>query len=383
MKTENLTKRIIKNANECALILGNGINNYAETGCSWLELLKQLHELYLPNTPFRGIDKGISYTEFFDALEISILEHNKAFEEREFKPINFHLDICRSREISYEIQNFSLKEKNTHKTETSNLRQLVKSFNKENVKFKEFGGINLVLAMSNLGGKLNDAVNSILIKHICQTMAKWKFSEKHYRLVNFAQTYNIPILTTNYDNLLAKSINANLFDFSKGKVDETLPISCCYTTQSNPDINKFAIWHPNGMLKYPKSILIGLSHYMRNLEKIRSLIIPNNVYKAELFEDIAFGTNAIKNTWINLIFSKNLYIVGLSLDTDEVLIRWLLLERAKLFSLYPKMRKDCWFVITKRDYHKLSLGKKYFFKSIGCNIIVMDNYDSMYNAISI
>ena len=100
-------------------------------------------------------------------------------------------------------------------------------------------------------------------------------------------------------------------------------------------INKFAIWHPNGMLRYPKSILIGLSHYMRNLEAIRNMIVPSNKFKAELFEKTIFEPNTINNTWINHIFFKELFIVGLSLDTDEVLLRWLLLERAKLFSLYP------------------------------------------------
>lgn len=380
MRTENLARKIKKNANESAIILGNGINNYAKIGCSWLDLLKQLHELYLPDTPFQGVTKGITYTEFFDAIEISIIK--QVPKQKEFKPIDFYSDISCSKEIFNKIQNHYIKEKDGLRIDASNLRQLVERFNKESVKFKELGSVSLVQAMSTLGDKFKIAINSILIRHICQTMATWKFSEKHYRLVNFAQTYNIPILTTNYDNLLAKSINAHLFDFSNGKVDETLPISCCYTTISNPDINKFAIWHPNGMLQYPKSITIGLCHYMRNLEKIRSLIIPSNHFKAELLQDIAFGANAIKNTWINLVFSKELFIFGLSLDTDEVILRWLLLERARLFSLYPTMRKDCWFVLTKKDYHRLTPGKKHFFKSIGCNTVIMDNYDAMYNAIS-
>ncbi len=136
------------------------------------------------------------------------------------------------------------------------------------------------------------------------------------------------------------------------------------------------------MLRYPKSILIGLSHYMRNLEAIRNMIVPSNKFKAELFEKIIFEPNTINNTWINHIFFKELFIVGLSLDTDEVLLRWLLLERAKLFSLYPMMHKDGWYIVTNRDYHRLTHGKKFFLKSIGFNIITMDGYQAMYNAFS-
>lgn len=379
MKPENLKKRILKKSGDCAILLGNGINNFAEIGCSWVTLLQQLYERFLPGTPFKGVPKGITYTEFFDALEISILEQTKVFEPKDFKPIEFNFDTTRANELFKEIKKFSLNE--SFKIDAPNVTAALETLKKKSVKFNEDGGTSLLLALSTLGDKFKNAVNSDLIRYICQTMSKWNFSEIHSRFANFAQTYNIPILTTNYDNLLAKSINAHFFNFGN-KVDEALPISCCYTTQSTPDINKFAIWHPNGMLRFPKSILIGLSHYMRNLETIRSVVVPSNKFKAELFENIIFGTNTINNTWINHIFFKNLFIVGLSLDTDEVLLRWLLLERAKLFSLYPMMHKDGWYVVTKKDYHKLTLGKKYFLKSIGFNIITMDDYRTMYSAFS-
>lgn len=380
MKPENLKKRILKKSGDCAILLGNGINNFAEIGCSWMTLLQQLYEHFLPDTPFKGVPKGITYTEFFDALEISILEQTKVFEPKNFKPLDFNLDSTRANEVFKEIQKFSLKE--SFKIDAPKVTETLETFKKESLKFNEDGGTSLLLALSTLGDKFKNAVNSDLIRYICQTMSKWDFSEIHSRFANFAQTYNIPILTTNYDNLLAKSINAHYFNFGNNKVDEALPITSCYTTQSSPDINKFAIWHPNGMLRYPKSILIGLSHYMRNLEAIRNKIIPSNKFKAELFEKIIFEPKTINNTWINHIFFKELFIVGLSLDTDEVLLRWLLIERAKLFSLYPIMHKDGWYIVTKRDYHRLTLGKKFFLKSIGFNIITMDDYQAMYNAFS-
>ena len=87
MKPDNLKKRILKKSGECAILLGNGINNFAEIGCSWVTLLKQLYERYLPGTPFKGVPKGITYTEFFDALEILILEQIKVFGTKIMKKI--------------------------------------------------------------------------------------------------------------------------------------------------------------------------------------------------------------------------------------------------------------------------------------------------------
>lgn len=383
MTITNLRRQITTHSEECALLLGNGINNYSEIGCSWTQLLQNLHDEFLPELHFKKVE-GITYTEIFDTFEISIIKKTKRFETNILNPIKLNFDISHSEEIFNKIQKIASDGcTNLINPHDQKIKEVLESFKKANAAFKEIGGSKLVLLMSMLGNNFGNSINSILILYICQTMATWKFSEKHRRLTQFAQSYDIPILTTNYDNLFAKSINARFINFSKNKIDETLPISCCYTTQSIPDVNKFAIWHLNGMLTYPKSIVIGLSHYMRNLEKIRKLIIPTNYFNAELFENIIFTNNAIKDTWINLIFTKELYIFGLSLDTDEVLLRWLLLERAKLFSLYQDKHKGCWYVLTKKDYHKLTTGKKYFLKSIGCEIVIMEDYDAMYNAISI
>lgn len=385
MTVNNLTRQITKHSQECALLLGNGINNYSEIGCSWSQLLKELCDEFLPELNIEEVlEGGITYTEFFDTLEISVIKKLQRFEPSIIKSKNLNYDFNLSADLFNKIQKISSNCSpiipNLHETK---IKKAFESFKKANAEFKEMGGSKLLLMMSILGNKFGNAIYSVLINYICRTMSIWSFSDKHYRLTHFAQKYDIPILTTNYDDLLAKSINARFFNFSKNTIDETLPISCCYTTQSIPDINKFAIWHLNGMLTYPKSILIGLSHYMRNLEKIRKLVIPTNYFNAELFENLIFANNAIKNTWINLIFTKELYIFGLSLETNEVLLRWLLLERAKLFSLYQDKYKGCWYILTKKDSQKLTTGKKYFLESIGCKIVIMEDYDAMYNAISI
>lgn len=127
MKPENLKKRILKKSGDCAILLGNGINNFAEIGCSWETLLQQLYEHFLPDTPFKGVPKGITYTEFFDALEISILEQTKVFEPKNFKPIDFNFDSTRANEVFKEIQKFSLKE--SFKIDAPNVTDTLETFN--------------------------------------------------------------------------------------------------------------------------------------------------------------------------------------------------------------------------------------------------------------
>lgn len=381
MKTENLTKLVKGLDGDSILLLGNGINNYAQIGCSWKELLKQLHKSFLPTIPYKEFPKGISNTEYFDAMEIAVLEHTRCFDDSSFKPMDFLFDISKTEEIFKKVQAFA--QNPTTKLNFPNLKSEITSFRQELERFKTSGYDKHISIMATLGDKFRTTIHSKLIDFICTSMESWNYSEKHRKVIEFAMANNIPVLTTNYDNLLAKTVNARFYDFSNGHIDVSSPISCCYTTQSTPNINDFAIWHPNGMIRYRQSILIGLTHYMRNLGKIRSKIFCSNNFNAELFENIYNETESIGNTWIKLIFTKNMFIFGLTLDQDEVVLRWLLLERAKFYSLYPYMRKEGWFVLPKKEYRRLTSGKRCFLKSIGFKVVCMEDYESMYNAISV
>lgn len=382
METEYIKNRIIEDRENCALLLGNGINNYSQIGCSWVGLLKKLYEEFLPDSHFEGVPHGMTYTEFFDTIEIAVLEKVKSTSFDEDKSLYSTRDFSNAQENFIKVQ--ELAQRVSLKHPSIDFQDALNSFNLEYQKFKETGLENYVQIMAILGDKFGPVVNSKLIDRICRIMESWNFTEKHKRVADFALQYNIPILTTNYDKLLAQSVNAKLHDFSdKINRDDSFPISCCYTTIDSEDINKFAIWHTNGMLDYPKSILIGLSHYTHNLEKVRSLIFPPNKFHAEFYENIFYGNPIIDKSWINLIFSKDLYIFGLSLDTDELILRWLLLERAKLYALDPPLRKKGFYILVYNDYCKMTCGKFKFLRSVGFEIITMDSYASMYEAISL
>lgn len=391
MTQRQLSTLIKKNRRNSAIILGNGINRFANTGCSWTTLLKELAKKYCPEWDIASIPDGISYTEFFDALEISTLEQTPYLKASTYTACI--KTLSRSSELIKQMQR--LKEDsilhsqhNENPFKIENLKASLQSLQKipEELLTNLHKTCSETMTISLLGDKFHSIVNSSLVHDICNLMTTWQFSDIHCKVTNFAQNWDIPILTTNYDNVLEKAINAKYFDFGHKSSTESCPISNCYTTNNSPTINDFAIWHINGMLKYPQSILIGLSHYMRNLQDIRCLILPQNRYNAELFNENNMGFTHIKNTWLELIFSKDLFIIGLQLDSNEIVLRWLLLERAKYYALYNHDRRKAWYIITEKEYNESlgkDIGKKLFFKSVGIEIIVLPNYTDIYAAISL
>lgn len=377
MNTKQLRQFIIKNNIDCALLIGNGINRYANSGCSWEKLLNALASIYCPKLSFNSLPETISNTEFFDLLEISIMQDTPIFDKERFKVRNLSLDKFdfpqkTLGQINKEITEFA-------KKPAFSLKQLndkIKGFNTPEFQSK----MEMAITFSSLGDKLGVALRSRLIATICSSMKKWDFTSVHKRVALFAQEYKLPILTTNYDNLLALSVNARLFDYGTNVSSESFPISCCFTNCKCPNFNEFGIWHINGMIQYPKSILIGLSHYMRSLEKVRSLIFPSNDYNAELFQGNHWGFVTLKDTWINLIFSRHLIILGLTLDKDEVLLRWLLLERAKYFALFPYNSKRGFYIVPESE--KVDNGKQLFFNNVGIEIVRVPDYDAVYKIVS-
>lgn len=378
MTSQELHNLILEHKKDSALLLGNGINRYAQSGCSWDILLKALAKAYCPTIDCSCIQQGITNTEFFDFLEISILKNTPTFDEERFakqlvnlKGLNANLE-----KISEDIRRFATNPQSSFDVEK--MKESAEYF--KNIISDDFlSESRSMITIAELGGKLRPAVNSQLSRSICTLMSKWIPSDCHREVASFAKKNELPILTTNYDNLLGNAVNARFYDFHDDNSSEEHPISCCYTTKRKPDVDKFGIWHINGMIKYPKSILIGLTHYMRALENVRSAIHPANKFQSEIFMGNQWGFTKLTNTWINILFKKNLFIFGLGLESEEVFLRWLLIERAKYYSLFPNNLKKGWYIASEN----VSIGKDFFLNSAGIEIIRVPDYSSIYNAFSI
>ena len=71
----------------------------------------------------------------------------------------------------------------------------------------------------------------------------------------------------------------------------------------------------------------------------------------------------------------------MGLDESEVFIRWLLIERAKYFKLFPRRKHKGWFITKKGENLSTSEGKRFFLKSVGFEIIEVDDYKTIYEEI--
>lgn len=380
MTQKELHKLVMKHSNNCTFLIGNGINRYANIGCSWEELLKALASVYCPSLKLECIPHGLSYTEYFDLLDIYRIKETPNFNSENFSRI---VSLCSSKELSpkyfYGLDELLLKKPvNLSLSEIEkNVRANEDVFNNTNL----LENCNIAMLLTTLGDKLKPALNNSLAKSICFFMNEWNPVTVHKKITSFAKQKNIPILTTNYDNLFEKSCNASLHKYDNKLANESLPISYCYTTLSTPSFEKFGIWHVNGMIEFPQSLLIGLTHYMRTLESIRSLLLPPNKFNAELFQGNLMRLENIYETWIHLLFSKDIFIFGLSLNSDEVLLRWLLLERSKYYSLFPYVERNAWYILPESE--QIELGKQYFLNTVGIKIIRVPTYDAIYKAFSV
>lgn len=287
-------------SNDIAFIIGNGINlHYKNDSLSWKNLLLDLWNNYSPEN-ISEIPEGISFTEFYDALEIQ----------------------------------------NTDKP--------------------------------NFGSTLQKKVQSL--------MKNWVPNNKQNLILNRIKDLNAPVLTTNFDQLIPKSLNLNFKKMESKGFTDFYPWSCYYSDKDlqNP-VEGFGIWYPNGMQKYHRSIKLGLSQYMGNVERARDLIHKSskNINSQEKNQNYWDG----HRTWLHIIFNKSLVVFGLDLKENEVFLRWLLIERAKYYKKFPVRKHSGWFITIKGDNSSKAEGKKFFLKSIGFKVIELDDYKNIYEDI--
>ena len=294
-------KNILSNhKNDLAFLIGNGINlHYKNDNLSWKDLLLTLWSRHASELQ-SSIPEGITFTEFYDALEIL------------------------------------------------------------NIRKENFG--------------------AILQKEVQQKMKLWQPDHKQNLILNRIKGLDAPILTTNFDWLIAQSMGLTLNRFKNGSFTDYYPWSCYYSDRklANPAAG-FGVWHPNGMLKYHRSIKLGLAQYMGNVERARKMINDNPSLIGKSLKRGPYWPG--HDTWLHIVFNKSLFIFGLGLDETEVFIRWLLIERAKYFRRYPKRKKAGWYVMKKNEKDRNLEGKKFFLKSVGFEVIELDNYTDLYENI--
>lgn len=201
-------------------------------------------------------------------------------------------------------------------------------------------------------------------------------------ICELAAEKNIPILTTNFDAALSTANgNYRLQGFQKlspSKCSVHYPWNSFYHTKSSPraDLLSHRIWHIHGTVNYTSSIRLGLRDYMGAVSKARNLIhrTEDSLYKGK-------DTNkwAGLDTWMNPFFNCDLIIFGLGLKSNEIFLRWLLIERAGYFNKYTYRRRKLYYLTVKEEG---SPSQKAFIQGVGGDYKEYENHDELYSNFS-
>jgi hypothetical protein len=133
------------------------------------------------------------------------------------------------------------------------------------------------------------------------------------------------ILTTNYEYTLEGGAPA---ERSSLVSERSFSIFRRYTQ------NGTNFWHIHGDCQNPMSINLGFEHYGGQLQQMRNYVVSGTTYttkfapKLPLLRRIKQGPLK-EHSWLDLFFTRDIHIFGLSLDFVETDLWWLLTYRAR------------------------------------------------------
>jgi hypothetical protein len=179
-----------------------------------------------------------------------------------------------------------------------------------------------------------------------------------HRLIVEAGAENI--LTTNYDLTLEKLFIQTPGDLkNNGVIKEST-----FSLFRHYKINKTNFWHIHGDANISGSITLGYEHYSGYLQQMRNYVAngTGTAYKIKFDPLIRRlrNKNFTSSSWVDLFFTQDIYIIGLTMDFIEIHLWWLLTfrQRLKLIKQVPVKNNIVYFypdVLGKKIQNKLDL----------------------------
>ena len=251
-----------------------------------------------------------------------------------------------------------------------------------------------LLKIYNNTGK---SIPEIIIEKVCRKSES--SSEKELRIKEFLgliKEKGIPILTTNIDSNIECWSGIKVNSKLRPKIIEGVPSSM--STFSYPwsryfsdslgqdPFDSFSVWHINGIWCYKRSLRFGLSEYMNLTRRANVFLSRNkettgyNIYEYQW----RLGDWLGSKTWLRFFFDRPLFIIGLSLETNETFLRWLLIQRKKFFNecLRYCTIESCNvppIIYVYPNKEGIPAGKKFFFEHLGVQLYPVSTYDYLYS----
>ena len=180
------------------------------------------------------------------------------------------------------------------------------------------------------------------------------------------------LLTTNYEGLLVDAVGGDYATApNEGVLHEKM-----YSLFRHRRVGETSVWHVHGEAQTPRSINLGYEHYAGQLQRMRNYVVTETNYDSLRLEAwirrARHGTPELLS-WIDLFFTHEVHIVGLTLDFVEMDLWWLITYRNRLLAS-PKTRpllagSRVVYYIPKR-YEASSAAKLQLLRSLGVQVMV-------------
>lgn len=244
----------------------------------------------------------------------------------------------------------------------------------QNLALPEFYDLIELARPASRGPK--DAKDAFPLKsQFCRGMEEWGPSAHHKAIVDWARRHDTPVLTTNFDEVLAGAAGAKRFSLfeprgsRKGQTDY-YPWEKYYGQRRlNGPCDGFGVWHINGFISHIRSIRLGLSDYMGCVTRCRPWILGTK----------SFPEWAGRDTWLDILFRMPMVIFGVGLEGQEVWLRWLLIQRAALYKKLGIEPPVVWYVYPANEVSKANQEKLFFLECVGVEPIQADDYAAIYD----
>ena len=193
----------------------------------------------------------------------------------------------------------------------------------------------------------------------------------HQRLMEYAVLTKSPVLTTNFDAAFETAIGADLLHIESKDFTRFYPWKSYYGFDKHQlPTAGFGIWKIHGDVHYKDSIRLGLTDYMGSVERARKLIHKGD---DRLFQGKQQDFWGGFQTWLHIWFNLPIIIFGFGYDTDEIFLRWLLIERKRYLNLTASPM-EVWYLTTS----PLKPSVKNFMENLDVKFIKVDKYSDLY-----
>jgi hypothetical protein len=202
----------------------------------------------------------------------------------------------------------------------------------------------------------------------------------HRVVCEWASKNRAVVMTTNFDRVMQRIIGAKQKQHWGKWRSPQYPWSTYYSLEkTDSPLSGVSIWNIHGILDYKDSMRLGLSDYMGAVSRARKYFEESGFFRSR-DDRRAAGSKQWKSTqtWLDLFFGRDLVFVGLALDSQEVFLRWLLIQREIYFRRNKKARRQTWYIAPREELGGLYEAKYNFLKSIGVVVVEGPSYKILY-----